>query len=199
MFFGRVSVMALSLGNSPEKEYKPGLHKIATQLHGQVGLFFTSWDPKETLDYFHSIKKPDFARAGSIATEEVSLPSGPLTPVASAEDIAEGIKPNPFPASMEPHLRKLGLSTRLEKGVITMGGPQTVCRKGDTLTAEQAQILKLLGVKMSVFRLALRYMWDKETGEVKEHDGALDHEVEEEDAGKNGEEEDDDHDDEMEE
>jgi mRNA turnover protein 4 len=192
MFFGRVSVMALSLGNSPEKEYKPGLHKIATQLHGQVGLFFTSWDPKETLDYFHSIKKPDFARAGCIATEEVSLPSGPLTPIASAEDIAEGMKPTLFPASMEPHLRKLGLSTRLEKGVITMGGSQTVCRKGDTLTAEQAQILKLLGVKMSVFRVALRYIWDKETGEVKEHDRALAG-AEEEDAGENGEEEDDNH------
>jgi mRNA turnover protein 4 len=198
MFFGRVSVMALSLGNSPEKEYKPGLHKITTQLHGQVGLFFTSWDPKETLDYFHSIKKPDFARAGSIATEEISLQSGPLTPIASAEDIAEGIKPTPFPASMEPHFRKLGLSTRLEKGVITMGGPQVVCRKGDTLTGEQAQILKLLGVKMSVFRVALRYIWDKETSEVKEHDEALDNRVEEEDAGKNGE-DDEEEDEEMEE
>lgn len=165
--------MALALGNTVEQEYKPGLNKIASRLRGQVGLFFTSWDPQETLDYFHSIQKPDFARAGSIATKEISVPAGPLAPTVPIEDAAEGIPPTPFPASMEPHLRKLGLYTRLEKGVIMMHAQQTVCKKGDTLTTEQAQILKLLGVKMSIFRVALRWMWDKENGEVKEHDTPL--------------------------
>lgn len=192
MFFGRVSVMAVALGNTEETEYKPGLHEIASKLRGQVGLFFTSWDPKETLDYFNSIKKPDFARAGSKATQEISVPAGPLTPIVSAEDIAEGIKPTPFPSSMEPHLRKLGLSTRLEKGVITMAGPQTVCRKGDKLTAEQAQILKLLGVKMSVFRVTLRSMWEKDTGKVDVQDGPLE-------ASEDGEESDNENDEEMDE
>lgn len=173
MFFGRVSVMALALGNSPEQEYKLGLNKIATRLRGQVGLFFTSWDPQETLDYFHSFQKPDFARAGSVATREVVLPAGPLHPIVPPEDAEQGIQPTPFPASIEPHLRKLGLSTRLEKGVVTLGGEQTVCRKGDVLTAEQAHILKLLGLKMSTFRVVMRWKWEKKNGTVTEHDDAL--------------------------
>lgn len=151
---------------------------MSSHLHGQTGLFFTSWDPQETLDYFHSFQKPEFARSGSIATQNVVLEAGPLSPIVSPEDAANGIKPSPFPPSMEPQLRKLGLTTRLDKGVITLMGRQTVCKKGGTLTAEQAQILKLLGLKLSVFRVALRWMWDKETGDIKEQDDSI-----EEDAG----------------
>jgi len=177
LFYGRVSVMALALGRSPEQEYKAGLSEISSHLRGQLGLFFTSWDPQETLDYFHSFQKPEFARSGTIAPQNVVLEAGPLTPIVSPEDAANGIQASPFPPSMEPQFRKLGLSTRLEKGVITLAASQTVCKKGGTLTTEQAQILKLLGLKLSIFRVALRWMWDKETGEVKEHDGSIGEEV----------------------
>lgn len=39
-------------------------------------MFFTDWDPKETLEWFSDYKKPDFARAGNPATREVMLPEG---------------------------------------------------------------------------------------------------------------------------
>jgi len=42
---------------------------------------------------------------------------------------------------MEPQLRKLGLPTALKKGVVTCLFDYTVCKKGDTLTPEQAQLL----------------------------------------------------------
>jgi mRNA turnover protein 4 len=54
-----------------------------------------------------------------------------------------------------------------------MSVAQTVCKKGDVLTTEQAHILKLLGVKLSTFRVALRWQWDKETGAVEEFDPPL--------------------------
>jgi mRNA turnover protein 4 len=165
--------MAFAIGNTPEREYSPGLHKISKHLHGQVGLFFTSWDTQETLDYFHSVQMPDFARSGNVASREVTVPAGPLSPIVPEEDRAEGYTPTPFPASMEPHLRQLGLNTRLERGVVTMSVAQTVCKKGDVLTTEQAHILKLLGVKLSTFRVALRWRWDKETGAVEEYDPPL--------------------------
>jgi len=174
LFFGRVRIMALALGNAPEREYAPGLYKISQHLHGQVGLFFTSWNTQETLDYFHSVQIPDFARSGNIASREVRLPAGPLSPIVPEGDQADGYKPTPFSASMEPHIRKLGLNTRVEKGVVTMNVAQTVCNKGDTLTTEQAHILKLLGVKLSTFRVALRWRWDKTTGAIEEYDPPLD-------------------------
>ncbi|KAG8812682.1 mRNA turnover and ribosome assembly protein [Serendipita sp. 399] len=170
LFFGRVSVMALALGISPEREHLPGLSNLSSHLKGQVGLFFTSWDIQETLDYFRSIAKPDFARSGSRATQTFVVQSGPLCPALSKVDEEAGMKQTPFPSSMEPQFRKLGLSTRLEKGVITMATEQAVCEQGKTLTTEQAHLLKLFGIRTSVFRVSLRYLWDKETGDVKEYD-----------------------------
>jgi hypothetical protein len=61
-----------------------------------------------------------------VATQTVELPAGPL--------------PN-FGHSMEPHLRKLGMPTRLNKGVIELDRHFTVCKEGATLTPEQAKIL----------------------------------------------------------
>lgn len=67
----------------------------------------------------------EYARAGFVSPETVEL-EGPL---------------HQFQHTMEPQLRKLGMPTSLEKGVITLIKPFTVCRKGDVLTPEQAQIL----------------------------------------------------------
>lgn len=103
-----------------------------------------------------------------------------------------GPLPN-FAHSMEPHLRKLGMPTRLNKGVIELDRNYVVCREGVVLTPEQAKILvpapsplqslhrsnlssscaspyslpsrqKLLEIKMSQFSMALLCVWRK-TGE----------------------------------
>jgi len=42
---------------------------------------------------------------------------------------------------MEPQLRALGLPTALKTGVVTCLFDYTVCKKGDTLSPEQAQLL----------------------------------------------------------
>ena len=81
--------------------------------------------------------------------------------------------PEPFPHNEDPQLRKLGLSTTLKKGVPTLEMPHTVCEKGKTLTSEQAQLLKLIGEKMVVFRVALKACWDSETGVVTEMEGSV--------------------------
>lgn len=49
------------------------------------------------------------------------------------------------PHSLEPQFRKLGMSTSLLKGVPTLNTPHTVCTKGDTLTPNQVNLLKLFG------------------------------------------------------
>ena len=55
--------------------------------------------------------------------------------------------PEPFPHNEEPQLRKLGLTTHMNKGVPTLSNPHKLCEKGQILTAEQAQLLKLIGEK----------------------------------------------------
>lgn len=79
--------------------------------------------------------------------------------------------PEPFPHNEEPQLRKLGLSTSMNKGVPTLTNPHKLCEKGKPLTGEQAQLLKLIGEKMVVFRVALISRWCAATGEVVQIEG----------------------------
>ena len=47
------------------------------------------------------------------------------------------VPPEPFPHNMEPQLRKLGLSSKLERGVPTLANEHVVCKEGDVLNSEQ--------------------------------------------------------------
>lgn len=46
-----------------------------------------------------------------------------------------------------------------------------VCKEGKTLTPEQAQLLKLIGVKMVEFKVGLRAYWESASGEVTQVEG----------------------------
>ncbi|KAI0074575.1 hypothetical protein K474DRAFT_1601259 [Panus rudis PR-1116 ss-1] len=79
--------------------------------------------------------------------------------------------PEPFPHNEEPQLRKLGLHTTMVRGVPTLEAPHKVCEEGKTLTPEQAQLLKLIGVKMVEFRVGLRAYWEATSGIVVQVEG----------------------------
>ncbi|KAF8817028.1 hypothetical protein BYT27DRAFT_7075413, partial [Phlegmacium glaucopus] len=159
IFFGRGAVMAKALGTTPEEEHRLGLSKLATQIKGQVGLLFTDTEPQEVIDWFADFQQPDYARAGNIASRTVTLPVGPVLRHHSDP-------PEPFPHNEEPQLRKLGLTTSLVKGVPTLTAPHELCQKGRSLTGEQAQLLKLTGLKMVTFRVGLLSRWDALSGDV---------------------------------
>lgn len=174
--------MAKALGTTPEEECRPGLAPLARvsdnsinrtahdrgptlflvqQIKGQVGLLFTDTEPQEVIEWFKDFHQPDFARSGNRASRTVILPAGPVMQHLSDP-------PEPFPHNEEPQLRKLGLSTVMRKGVPTLEGSHKLCEEGKALTAEQAQLLKLIGEKMVEFRVGLRTRWDSATGEVEE-------------------------------
>uniref|UniRef100_A0A0N4ZWD7 Ribosome assembly factor mrt4 n=1 Tax=Parastrongyloides trichosuri TaxID=131310 RepID=A0A0N4ZWD7_PARTI len=148
-FFGKNNVMAIALGRTQETEYADGMYKVSKLLKGQCALMFSSVEPKQVLEYFKSFHKEDYARAGDVATETVSLDAGPLSQ---------------FAFSMEPQLRKMGLPTALEKGVISLVKDFLVCTKGETLNPEQCKILKALDIKMADFRLNVNAVFDKNDG-----------------------------------
>jgi len=175
--------MAKALGLTPEEEHKIGLHKLSKvrsirlhlcsqaewknssqQVKGQVGLLFTDSEPQEVTEWFDDFKQPDFARAGNVASRTIILPEGPVMRHHSDP-------PEPFPHNEEPQLRKLGLSTSMTRGVPTLSSPHQLCEKGKTLTAEQAQLLKLIGERMVVFRVGLIARWEAASGEVTQQEG----------------------------
>ncbi|CAB1314920.1 unnamed protein product [Coregonus sp. 'balchen'] len=138
-FFGKNKVMMIAIGKGPTSEYKDHLHKVSRFLRGEVGVLFTNKTKEEVQEYFSQFKEMDFARAGNKAGMAVTLDEGPL---------------EQFPHSMEPQLRQLGLPTALKK-------------EGDTLTPEQARILKLFGIEMAEFRVQIKCMWNSETSDFE--------------------------------
>ena len=137
---------------------------------------FTDTEPQEVIDWFTDFQQPDYAREGNIATRTVTLPVGPVLRHHSDP-------PEPFPHNEEPQLRKLGLTTSLTKGVPTLSAPHLLCKKGKTLTSEQAQLLKLTGLKLVTFRVRLLSRWDATSGDVIQiKEGSTTEEILDEDA-----------------
>ncbi|XP_065910215.1 mRNA turnover protein 4 homolog [Dysidea avara] len=147
IFLGKNKVLQLALGRNESEEYKDGLHFVSKKLTGNVGLLFTDQSVSDIVSLFKSATIPEFARAGCVATEDVNLSAGPL---------------EQFIHSMEPQLRQLGLPTTLKKGVIVLLSDHIVCKKGDTLTPEQARLLKLLNFTMAEFKVCLEAVWTKD-------------------------------------
>lgn len=121
------------------------------RLAGQVGILFTDSHPDEVQDWFSTYSRRDFARAGNMAIETIVLPKGPVQMRTEP--------PENLPHPIEPQLRQLGLPTELQRGVPTLLREYTVCKKGDKLTKEAAQILKLLLIQQAEFRVVPLAYW----------------------------------------
>ncbi|KAJ1921749.1 mRNA turnover and ribosome assembly protein [Mycoemilia scoparia] len=149
-FFGKNKVMAKALGNDSETELRDNLSKISERLSGDVGLLFTNTGPKEIKSHFDGYRELDYARAGNRATFDVVVESG---------EVKRGPSEESFPNNMEPQLRKLGMPTSLKKGKIVLDSDYTICKQGQILTPEQAQLLKLFWVQMAEFHINLLCYW----------------------------------------
>ena len=143
-FLGKNRVMQVALGASEADEYRPKLSMLAADLSGNVGLLFTSRPLAEVEKFFAEYSSPDFARAGNVATADVSIPAGPLD----------------VPHTMCDELRKLGVDVALVKGTVVVAREHTVCSEGDTLSPEQCRLLKHFGHELSAFSLRLLSVWE---------------------------------------
>ncbi|XP_026494747.1 mRNA turnover protein 4 homolog [Vanessa tameamea] len=161
-FFGKNKVMAVALGRTKSDEVEDQLNLLSKKLKGQCGLLMTNRDVSEVLEWFKTFRETEYARAGFIANRDVILPQGPL------ED---------FSHTIEPHLRRLGLPTTLERGVINLIKEYQVCKKDAPLTPEQASILKLLGIQMAKFKVVIKCHWTKGKGFHKDLDMPSDDEA----------------------
>lgn len=188
-FIGKNRIMVRALGTDEASEVKTNIHKISNLLHGDCMLFMTNEDKTDMLDFFRAHKTLDFARGGFVPIETIERHPGPM-------ELAH---------SIEPHLRKLGMPTRLKNGIIHLDSEFILCQAAKAITPEQAKLLKLLSIKLADFHLDVAGVWssdgtvelfeDEEEGEVggdegeKEGDGEME-EVEDEEDDEDEEEED---------
>ncbi len=103
IFFGKTKVMAKALGLTPEEEHLPNISQLAPYLNGNVGLFFTSQNPQTILSFFQSYNQIDFARAGTPASRDFTVPSGVVHSRGGEVTVEEDV---PMPHSLEATLRK---------------------------------------------------------------------------------------------
>lgn len=161
---GSNAILQVALGRSPSDELRTNLHLLSEKIKGQVGLLFTSLPSDEVTRIIDEFEHEDYARAGAKATHDFRIKEGPVP------DGAHG----PLQHTMEPQLRKYGMPTKLNKGVIEVLSDFVVCKEGKVLDANQAAILKVFDEKMAVFSLKLLGVWradDEEYEELADDDG----------------------------
>eukprot|EP00127_Corallochytrium_limacisporum_P001928 Clim_evm83s88 gene=Clim_evmTU83s88 len=150
---GKNKVMTVALGKTPEDELRKDLHKLSGHLKGDRGLLFTDKDPEAVTELFAEHRDKDFARAGFVATQTIELPEGPLPD---------------FQHTQEPFLRKLGMPTVLNKGVIELRRDFTVATEGKAITQNEATLIKQLGIKLAEFKASVVAVWHD--GRVREYE-----------------------------
>ncbi|CCC08464.1 hypothetical protein SMACR_02008 [Sordaria macrospora] len=171
IFFGKTKLTARALGTTPEDAQADGLDKLSKYLAGSVGLIFTNRDPQEIKDYFVNLTQVDFARAGSVATRTITIPSGPLFSTGGEVPAEHDV---PVSHTLEPELRRLGMPTRMVKGKVCLGDEAgegddyVICKEGETLDSRQTRLLKLFSICLSEFRVKLLAYWSASSGEVTE-------------------------------
>lgn len=144
--------MAKALGSTPEDEYQPQTRLLSKHLVGNVGLLFTNREPEAVKEYFSALAKTDFARAGTPASREFTVPEGIVYSTGGELPAEEDV---PLAHSLEPELRRLNMPTSLTKGKISLQNPYTVCQEGDVLDSRQTRLLKLFGVATAEFTVQL--------------------------------------------
>ncbi|KAE9383181.1 hypothetical protein BT96DRAFT_1009554 [Gymnopus androsaceus JB14] len=87
-------------------------------------ILFTDTEPQKVIEWFADFSQPAY---GNIASRTVILPVGPVMRHHSDP-------PETFP--QDSQLRKLGLTTTMNRGVPTLQSAHKLCKKGKVLTAD---------------------------------------------------------------
>ncbi|KAA3677166.1 mRNA turnover protein 4 [Paragonimus westermani] len=155
--FGKNKVTMLALNKQSNKS-RPMLGKISSYIKGNCALLLTNLSSLELRKNFDSFRSSEYARAGNLASQSVTLVAGPLPK---------------FTHTMEPYLRQIGLPVKLIRGVIHLEKDFVVCKKEDALTPDQCRILKLFEIQLSEFRVGIVASWSEEDGiqALEEEDG----------------------------
>lgn len=108
-------------------------NKIESKLKGQIGIIFTNENPFLLIIFLkREYKMTRQAKAGDIATSDIIIPAGNT-----------GFSPGPVISLFN----KLKIPVRIQEGSIWVTSDTTVAKKGESISAELADLLSKLGLK----------------------------------------------------
>jgi mRNA turnover protein 4 len=146
-YFGPTKILKNCLRKNETQ--KKCLNMVLHLIKGKTACFFTSLNLIEINEIFLTCEFKGFLKTGDQATSSFELTCGStLTPTGN------------LPHTLEPQLRKCGLPSRLNSGVIEILRDYVINKKSEKLTPEQATLLKLLGEKQGTFRISPIAVWD---------------------------------------
>jgi len=108
----------------------PKLEALLPYIFGNIGFVFTNGDLRATRNLITSNKVPAAAKSGSIAPNDVHIPSGPT-----------GLDPG-----QTNFFQALNIATKIEKGAIAIINPVHLIRKEEKVTASHVALLTKLNV-----------------------------------------------------
>jgi large subunit ribosomal protein L10 len=115
-----------------EKAYGGVSEDVAQLLRGEIGLLFTNRNPFELNRFIVRNGVRRFAKDGDVAQFDLTIPAGNT-----------GINPGPVLS----RFGKLKVPTQIKDGKIWVAKDAVVAKAGDKITADLADILRLLNIK----------------------------------------------------
>jgi mRNA turnover protein 4 len=146
---GSNKVLQVALGKGPEDEQREGLHQLSAHVRGHAGIVMTNLSKEDLEKALEKYKVSDYARTGSLAPETIVIEEGPV----------HGPHGGLMEHTMEPTLRKNGMPTKLNRGVIELLADHVVCREGEHVSPQAAILLRLFGHELATFSIDLLCGW----------------------------------------
>ncbi len=134
---------------SMEKAGKEGTHEFIDTISGPNVFLFTNGNPFKVAMELNANKVKVFAKAGDIAINDIVLSAGNT-----------GLSPGPLIGKFGA----LGARTRIEAGSIWIAQDATVCKKGEAINEDLADLLQRMGIRAAEMGLSIKAVYEK--GEV---------------------------------
>mmetsp|Transcript_16377 Transcript_16377/g.40061 ORF Transcript_16377/g.40061 Transcript_16377/m.40061 type:complete len:295 (+) Transcript_16377:214-1098(+) len=148
-FMGSNKVLQVALGKGKADEQREGLHQLAAHIKGHAGVVFTNLTKDDLETAMTKYEVSDFARTGTVATDTIVIDKGPV----------HGQHGGLMEHTLEPTLRKNGMPTKLNRGVIELLADHTVCKEGSYISPAGAILLRLFGHELATFKMDLLCCW----------------------------------------
>jgi large subunit ribosomal protein L10 len=131
---------------SMEQAGKEGTHDFIDTVSGPNVFLFTNGNPYKVAMELNANKVKVFAKAGDIALNDIILSAGNT-----------GLSPGPLIGKFGV----LGVRTRIEAGNIWVAQDATVCKRGQEIGEDLADLLQRMGVRASEMGLSIKAVYEK--------------------------------------